>query len=199
MKAITSIVASLVVAGTVASGASAQENTMKVQKPFSVKIGGIFFSNGDTKDFLGDSTYTVGLGYDFLKTKATNPIILQAYVDYLGRKTRRISISESSIESKLDYALGLGVAARYQFFDGQSMGFTPYGFLGLGFYTARGSGNVAFGGNSEGGSSTESGVGGKIGLGAEIKQGIFGELEYNFIDIGDVNLSGFGARLGYRF
>ncbi|GAB4466450.1 MAG: hypothetical protein OHK0029_37790 [Armatimonadaceae bacterium] len=195
MKAVNTILASLVVAGVLATGAQAQD-TMKVQKPFSIKVGGIFFGDGDTKDAIGNSTVTVGLGYDFLKTRSTNPVIFQGYVDYLAPRSRTMGDGDGgSIRSELDYVFGFGVNARYAFLQQPSIGFIPYGFAGIGFYTGR----ASVSGNGIDESDTENGFGGKLGLGAELKEGIFGELEYNFIDLGDANLNGFGARIGYRF
>ena len=49
-------------------------------------------------------------------------------------------------------------------------------------------------------SKTGSGIGAKLFLGAELKQGIYGELEYDWLPKAlDVNPSGFGLRIGYRF
>jgi opacity protein-like surface antigen len=210
MNAGKKMLAALAIAGVLASGAYAQESSAvtKVQKPFSVKIGGAFFNDGDTKDAIGNSTFTVGLGYDFLKTKATNPIIVQGYLDYFAPKSRERSVTAggvtNTIESKLEYAFGLGVAGRYAFITEPTANFVPYAGLGLGFYSLKVKTDVSSVGGSSpfsnAESNTKNGLGGKIFAGVEIKQGIFGELEYNFLPkVEDADLSSFGARIGYRF
>lgn len=200
-KLISGVLVAGLVAGLTAS-AHAQDagGAMKVAKPFSVKIGGIFFSDGDVKDAIGNSTISLGVGYDFLKTKAENPLIAQAYLDFLLPKERtfRVSDGEGSFEakSKLNHSIGVGVAARYQLVRAtETTSVFPYAGLGLGVYNSKVS--SSFDGGSD--SSTKTGIGGKLFVGAELKQGFIGEIEYNFIPGDGGNLNGFGARIGYRF
>jgi hypothetical protein len=194
------LVAGLVAGLTASAHAQDAGGSMKVAKPFSVKIGGIFFSDGDVKDAIGNSTITLGVGYDFLKTKAENPVVLQGYLDFLLPKERTDSFDtgEGTLEreSKLNHSIGVGVAARYQLVRAtETTSVFPYAGLGLGIYNSKMT--SSFDGDSD--SSTKTGLGGKIFVGAELKQGFIGEIEYNFIPGDGGNLNGFGARIGYRF
>lgn len=213
MNAGKKMLAALAIAGVLASGAYAQgsaTDTMKVQKPFSVKIGGAFFTDSGTKDAIGNSTFTVGLGYDFLKTASTSPIIVQGYIDYFSPKSNTESVTvngvTNSIESKMESTFGIGVAGRYAFINTPTANIVPYAGLGIGFYSAKGkvertiSGSGSTPGTSESESKTKSSLGGKIFAGVETKQGIFGEIDYNILPkVEDLNFNNFGVRVGYRF
>lgn len=188
--------------GAVTTNAHAQGTTPteKVTKPFSLKVGGLFFTDGDTKDAIGDSTVSLGVAYDFGKTATANPIVYGAYFDYFIRKSRDQNVSiggvgNFSVHSSAE-AFGLGVQGRYLFTPpSPTTSFSPYAGLGVGVYNARGKVDGF-------GSKNTTSIGGKVLLGAELKSGILGELEYDFIpkvkDF-DAKLSGFGARIGYRF
>jgi opacity protein-like surface antigen len=201
-KMLSGILAAGIVAG-LTTGANAQDagGAMKVAKPFSVKLGGLFFGDGDTKDAIGSSTLSIGLGYDFLKTKAENPVVVQGYVDYFAPKSKTRSIGDVRSEGKLDYSIGLGVAARYQLVRAtETSSFFPYAGVGLGIYRTKVSVSGFDGESNFSESNTSTGLGGKLFLGAELKQGFFGELEYNYLPkVEDAKFSGFGARIGYRF
>lgn len=214
MNAGKKMLAALAIAGVFASGAYAQgTDTMPVQKPFSVKIGGAFFTDSDTKDAIGNSTFTVGLGYDFTKTNATMPIILQGYIDYFAPKSNERSVTAQGntgfIRQELEYAFGVGVAGRYAFITEPTANVVPYAGLGLGYYSVKvryeetvtsGAEQIA----SDSVSPSKSGLGGKIFAGVETKQGIFGEIDFSFLP--EVELkslsyktSNLGLRIGYRF
>jgi hypothetical protein len=181
---------------------TAPGGAMKVDKPFSVKIGGLFFSNSDTKDALGNSTLSLGVGYDFLKTASENPLIVQGYIDYFLPKDGTVTLGGISQETKLENMFGVGVSARYQLVRAtDTASFFPYAGIGLGVYSSRVKQNTSGGEQTPTSTSdTKTGLGGKLFLGAELKQGFIGELEYNWIPSnGPVKPSGFGARIGYRF
>jgi hypothetical protein len=210
-KMLSGILAAGIVAG-LTTGANAQDagGAMKVAKPFSVKLGGLFFGDGDTKDAIGSSTLSIGLGYDFLKTKAENPVVVQGYIDYFAPKSKTTTIAvpdgdggftNVSSEGKLDYSIGIGVAARYQLVRAtETSSFFPYAGVGLGIYRTKVSVSGFNGESNFSESNTSTGLGGKLFLGAELKQGFFGELEYNYLPkVEDAKFSGFGARIGYRF
>ena len=109
-------------------------------------------------------------------------------------------------ETKMDFAYGVGVAARYQLVKAtDTASVFPYAGLGLGVYGSKFKSTTSTD-NGEGGvsvsedSNTKTGLGGKIFIGAEMKQGFLGELEYNWMpDNGPIKPSGFGLRVGYRF
>jgi hypothetical protein len=199
------VVASLA-AGAHAQGSTAATTTTKVVKPISVKIGGLWFGNSDTKDAIGSSTISLGIGYDFMKTKAENPVVLQGYLDYFLSKDGTVNVANVTQETKMDYAYGVGVAARYQLVKAtDTASVFPYAGLGLGVYGSKFKSSTTTD-NGEGGlsvvddSGTKTGLGGKIFIGAEMKQGFLGELEYNWMpDNGPIKPSGFGLRVGYRF
>jgi hypothetical protein len=209
-KVLSGILAVGVVA-SLAAGAHAQ-GAQKVDKPISIKIGGLFFT-GDAKDLIGSSTISLGVGYDFLKTKAENPVVVQAYLDYFlskdGDDTRSVGGGESlttgrqvtvTTNTKMDYAVGIGAAARYQLVRAtDTASVFPYAGVGLGIYNlkVKTSSSPA---QSTDDSETKTGLGGKVFLGAEFKQGFLAEIEYNLIPkAAELNPSGFGVRIGYRF
>jgi hypothetical protein len=209
MKAVKISIAALAVAGLCAgltgrANAQAPATTTEVTKPFTVKLGALFLADKDA----GDTALTLGIGYDFLKTKSTNPLILQGYLDYIAGTEKSTTVGNVTAKAQLEYGIGVGVAARYKLMqeNAGSAGFSPYGFLGLGVYSVKVKGEVRTGATGSipastvSGSDTKTGLGGKLGLGAEMKSGIFGELEYNFLpSLEGYNPSGFGARIGYRF
>jgi hypothetical protein len=197
MNAGKRILAALAITGVFASGAYAQTDTMPVQKPFSVKLGAAFFTDSDTKDRVGNSTFSVGLGYDITKTNATMPIILQAYVDYFAPKSKERTISAVTQEIKMESAFGVGVAGRYAFIKEPKANLVPYAGAGLGFYSVKRKVEVT---GSPTNSKTKSGLGGKVFGGVELKEGFFGEVDFNFLPkVEEDNFSNFGLRIGYRF
>lgn len=206
MKAVKISFVALAIAGicaglTGSAHAQAPATTTTVTKPFTVKLGGLF-----PKD--GDATLSVGLGYDFLKTKSDNPLLLQGYVDYFSSSSDDVNGPNGArIKNKFEYGVGVGVAARYMFIQATpKQTVAPYGFLGLGVYSVKGKNEVTtpiqFDQSTTvaSRSKTKTGLGGKVGVGAELKSGVFGEVEYNFLpEVNDIKASGLGVRVGYRF
>ena len=81
------LLAGTLVAGVstgLATTASAQAPTVPTQeaaKPFVVKLGATFPTDGDVKDALGSTWFGFGLGYDIGKTKTSAPVVYGAYLD----------------------------------------------------------------------------------------------------------------------
>jgi len=165
--------------GIVGTGmAHAQDDTKAVERPYRIKVGGFFPTEGDVKDAYGSTFFSGGVSWDFSKTLATNPTVFTLYTDYTRGERGDNTLG----------IWGLGVGARFLFAPANSSG-QPYGELGLGYY------NVDF---SPGPSAGR--VGGKLGLGYQLNQGLFGEVEYNLIDkVEGVNPSGVRLNVGYRF
>ncbi len=119
---------------------------------------------------------------------------------------------------------GLGVTGRFLLADAaKPRGIVPYIGGALGVYrmqakysvstvdvTQSGNYPLANFNNAQTVSESTIGLGGKISVGLQTRAGIFGEVDYHFLpkfrlsdgntgNYLDVNLNGFGARLGYRF
>jgi len=171
------------VAGFGAQNARAQvsDDTLKVQKPFTIKLGAFFPSDGDVRDAVGETFFSAGISYDFAKTQAVNPTVFGAYVDYFGKSDNGIRLN----------VFAIGPQAKFYF----SPATAPskfYGGVGVGYYSI----NARGGGASE----TKGRIGGKLMLGYEFQGGFLAEADYNFIsEVQGVNPSGAGLRLGYRF
>ena len=165
MKFVKMLLATLALGAVAAAPSLAQDDTMKVQKPITVLLGGFRGTNS------GSDTFTsIGARYDFLKTTASKPIIVSAYVDYLAEKN---GVS----------AIGGGAHARLLLVTpGTMTSGTPYANLALGVLKFDG-----------GGSDTEFTF--KLGAGYELTNGIVGEV--NYIRVADTGALEF--RIGYRF
>jgi len=159
------------------------ETTQKVVKPFRIKLGAFFPSDGDARDALGDVWFSYGVSYDVFKTKATNPLIVSAYLDGYNKSKSGNRINMVSIGPAVRYYFNPVVEAPTRF----------YGGAGLGAYFL----NLKA---SDGESENKTKFGGKIFGGLEFGPGFFGEIDYTFISkIEDFNPGGFDLQIGYRF
>lgn len=177
----------------------AQEGTLPVQKPFRVKLGGLF-GGGKVESANGteigkiDSRLSAGIAYDFSKTNATSPVLFNIYADYFtGSDDKTVGNVKFDTEAT---TLAIGIGARYLFAPAVGNAGQPYGELGLGYYSTK----LDTGSNDD----TEGGLGGKIALGYQLSMGAFGEIEYTIVDKfskGGVEYqpSGIRASIGYRF
>jgi hypothetical protein len=192
--------AALLGAAALAPAAHAQTDTMKVERPFRIKVGGYFPNDGDVKDSFGKNFVTAGLAYDFAKTKATTPVIFSGYFDYVFEKSR----TENNVEGKLSN-FGVGVAARFLFTPPTAPTGQPYAELGLGYYNVMAKLRGTVNGVNIDEDENTGRFGGKVALGYQLNNGLFGEFEYTLIDkvrlLGSDNFdpSGFKASIGYRF
>ena len=181
MNTFKKIAAAMAVAlGTVAliGGAANAQGKADVVKPFTIKIGGEFFTDSDVKKFTKNAP-SLGLVYDFGKTKATNPLVYSAYLDGLYKKTHGVKLS----------IFGIGAQGRYLLAPADSKSGVPYLGAGVGVYFLKA---------DPGQSKTR--VGGKLLAGYELTNGLLGELEYNIIgEVEGTSFNTFGVRLGYRF
>jgi hypothetical protein len=156
--------------------------TFKVLKPFRIKLGAFFPTDGDVRDSLGDVFFSYGVSYDFLKTKTANPVIIGAYLDGYNK-----SKSGARINS-----IGIGPSLRYYFNPVVANPTRVYAGAGIGPYFINTKGN----GNSE----NDTKLGGKVYGGVEFGPGFFGEVDYTLIgESHGVNPSGFNLSVGYRF
>jgi len=171
-----------------ANAVRAQAPTVPTQpaaKPFTVKLGGYFPSDGDVKDNVGSTWFSFGLNYDIGKTKTESPVVYGAYLD------GTFSSKSKDGTSFKDSVYGLGAEGRYYF--GKPT--EP-----VTFYAGGGAGAYFLYGKDKGGSQNNVHLGLKLLAGVEFKQGFLGEVSYTFTgDVRGSSLSGFGAYVGYRF
>jgi hypothetical protein len=184
---------------TFGAASFAQEDTLPVQKPFRVKLGGLFgggkveSSNGTEIGNI-DYRFSAGVAYDFSKTNATSPVLFNVYADYfMGSDDKTVGGTRFETEATT-FAIGIG--ARYLFAPAIGTSGQPYGELGLGYYSTKLDTGSA--------DNTEGGLGGKIALGYQLSMGLFGEVEYTVVDKfskGGIEYqpSGIRASIGYRF
>jgi len=169
VKAVVTSAVAAILGGVFIGSAQAQDSdkgTLKVEKPIRIKIGGFFPSEGDS-----DTLFHAGIAYDIAKTKATNPLVYGAFLDYYGKDGNSL--------------FGLGGTIRGYFTPAVAMT-RFYGGVGLGAYFA----------DSDGGGN-ETNFGGKLFAGVELNQGFFGEVDYVYP--GTNRAAGIGASVGYRF
>lgn len=178
-----------------ASGAQAQTGNRSLD-PFRIKVGGYFPYDTQARRDIGGNFISYGVGYDIRRFGSFLPATLEAYFDYFERDR-----GESG-DRRGARLYGGGLAVRYLLDPnpGPNPLFYPYAGAGVGLYSARASRSAD--GFSQRRDRTS--LGGKFLLGTEIRNGIFGEAEYNFVPHpsvfgNDVELSGFQLRLGYRF
>ncbi len=173
--------ASVIGLGAPRAHAQVSDDTLKVQKPFTVKVGAFFPSDGDVRDAVGNTFLNLGVSYDFAKTQAVNPTVFGVYVDYFAKSDDGIRLN----------VFAIGPQAKF-YFSPATEAQKFYGGVGVGYYSV----NARGGGASE----TKGRIGGKLMLGYEFAGGVLAEADYNFIgDVEGVNSSGAGLRLGYRF
>ncbi len=182
-----------------ATSGAAQAQTAGAQgpfpnRPYRIKFGGYMPRSSRTRDAIGYSFPSFGLGYDFKRSFFVLPVTFEGYVDYFDRVKNTGNYGRSQAR-----VLGGGVTAKYNL-DPESTNYRPYFGLGVGLYTAYVKQEV------NGGRATQrrTTLGGKLVLGAETRGALFGEIDYNFVPhpsiFGtDVSLSGFQARIGARF
>jgi hypothetical protein len=165
--------ATLLAAGAafVPTAAQAQGvTTIPVQKPFALKLGVAFPSEGG-----GGGQFAVGASYDFSKSTSTSPTLFQVYLDYYGESAQNV--------------IGGGVAGKFLLAPATAGQGQPFAGLGLGIYT-----------NKVGGSSNKTNFGGKVFAGYQLNSGVFGEVDYTLVqENNNVNPSAFGVKVGYRF
>jgi len=197
-------------AGTLAAGistglattASAQtppvKDTVKVEKPITIKLGGYFLTDSKAKDAVGSPAFSYGASYDFGKTKSEAPIIYGLYVDGFNK-----SRTSGGLKGELSDIIA-GVDGRYNFTPATEV-VRFYGGAGIGisFLHGKKETNVS---NGESGttkvedSENKTTFGGKLFAGAEYGPGILAEISYNFPGkVAGLNASGFGLQVGYRF
>ena len=154
-----------------AGSAQAQVSSEKVVKPFTIKLGGSYFT--DAKK----AGYSVGALYEIGKTKDTSPFVYGLFVDY-NTPYNKISGKRVSVVSG-------GVQARYLLAPANGPSGTPYIGGGIGAYHFDGAG------------TKKTKFGGKVLAGYELKNGFLGEISYNIT--GEKKASFLDYRIGYRF
>ncbi|WP_309709241.1 hypothetical protein [Armatimonas sp.] len=170
MKTATMLALGMALLAPTAS-ALAADDTMKVEKPIRV-LAGIFSStNGTNKQRTA-----IGVGYDFMKTSATNPTVYSVFIDTNSKKTGGVTTSLT----------GVGVSGRFYLESANAAG-KPYATVGVGSYTFKSG-------------ASKSVIGGKLGIGYELNNGWLGELDYTTTQkVGSKDAGGMGFRIGYRF
>lgn len=150
--------------------AHAQNTTLQpVQRPFSVKAGLNFPTDGDT-----DPVFKAGVTYDFNKSMANQPTLFNLYADYAGKGSQHFFGGGVGLK----YIIGSPLAPS-----------VPYVGAGLGIYGTHVEGSsdkTAFGGKVLAGYQFNA------GYFAEADYTILGKNN-------NVNPGGFGLAVGYRF
>lgn len=151
--------------------ALAADDTLKVEKPIRV-LAGIFNASSGTNK----SRTAFGVGYDFMKSSATNPTVYGVFLDFNSKKTAGVTTSLT----------GIGVSGRFYLESANAAG-KPYATAGLGSYTFKSG-------------TSQSKLGGKVGIGYELNNGFLGELDYTTAQkIRGNDPGGINFRIGYRF
>ncbi|WP_395138633.1 hypothetical protein [Armatimonas sp.] len=151
--------------------ALAADDAMTVEKPIRVLAGIFSASKGTNKQRTA-----LGVGYDFMKTAATNPTVYGIFLDYNSKKTGGVTTSLT----------GVGVSGRF-YLDSANAAGKSYATVGVGTYTFKAGGSV-------------SKIGGKFGIGYELNNGWLGELDSTMIQKANgTDLGGINFRIGYRF
>jgi opacity protein-like surface antigen len=176
----------------VALSGSAMAQDNGISKPFRVKVGGFFPYDSDTQDALGSNFIAFGLGYDIKRVSSFRPATIEAYIDHFDRVRETGSIGRVQAT-----VLGGGLSARFSLHSTPNPNYTPYAGAGLGVFKVN-----AIDGDTA--STTRTSIGGKFFLGTELRNGLFGEAEFNYLPHpsvfgSDQVLSGWQLRLGYRF
>jgi opacity protein-like surface antigen len=181
--------------GAHAQAAKATSNvpTSKVEKPWRIKIGAFFPTDGDVKDAIGSTFLSYGVSYDFFKTNVANPITVGAYIDGATNSKKNFGVTD-----RLTY-WGIGPVGRY-YFTPVTSPVRIYGGAGVGAYFIDLKSSVSVDGVTYSASDNKDRFGGKLLAGVESGQGLFGELDYTFISkIEDTNPGGWNLGVGYRF
>jgi hypothetical protein len=164
-----------------AQAPTANVPTQQAAKPFAVKLGVNFPTDGDVKDAVGSTWFGFGLSYDIGKTKTAAPLVYGAYFD-------GTFASKSGNEAS---AFGIGPEARY-YFGAPTQPVNFYAGAGIGAYFLHL--------KADGSSENTTRFGGKLLAGAEFKQGFLGELSYTFPgNVHGSTLNNWGIQVGYRF
>jgi hypothetical protein len=165
------IVATLALVGV---AGSALAETKDVEKPIRVLVGTYMPSNKALKNATSSNWTSLGVSYDFGKTKSDKPWIYSLFVDNATKK-------KGTVNNTLT---GFGLSGRYLLGTPNASSHT---------YLTAGIGSYRF----KAGSASESKVGFKLGGGYELSNGFFGEL--TAVQPGVKNTNGVEARLGFRF
>jgi hypothetical protein len=185
MKLRTGLLASLV-AGISVIGATAHADLgTDVQKPFRGYIGGIWPSSTTLSHSTSTSGLFGGISYDFMGPKgmSQSPTYEGLYVDSYYSSGNGLHLT----------TIGVGADAR-MYMSGTtnvSSGARTYLLGGLGVYFANSNFTI---------STSNTRFGAKVGLGYEMQSGVFLEAGYTYIaPVGNLQISGFTAVIGYRF
>jgi Outer membrane protein beta-barrel domain len=166
------------------SSALAADDAMKVEKPIRILAGIFSASEGTSKQRTA-----IGVGYDFMKTSASNPTVYGVFVDYNSKKSGGLTTSMT----------GIGVSGRF-YLDSANAAGKSYALVGFGSFSLKSQARTTVGTSTTITSNTTSKLGGKVGFGYELNNGFLLEADYNIIQkINSVDPSGFNIRLGYRF
>ncbi|WP_395094135.1 hypothetical protein [Armatimonas sp.] len=151
--------------------AYAADDVKVVEKPIRVLAGIFSAASGANKQRTA-----IGVGYDFMKTAATNPTVYGVFLDYNSKKVAGVTTSLT----------GVGISGRFYLESANAAG-KPYATLGVGSYTLKAG-------------TSQSKIGGKLGIGYELNNGWLGELSSTMIQkIGGKDPGGVTFGIGYRF
>jgi hypothetical protein len=159
---------------------AAQAQTLKPERPISLKIGGYFPVRKGFSDATNDVLWAAGASFDFFKTPGGNATVAGVYLD-------GAFYDSSSRDGSL---VGLGVQGR-TYLRGIAATSGLYALYGVGSYYQYA--------KSSGFSTSEWRFGGKLGFGLDTGSRLFFEATYTSIDGGKLDGDGIQAFVGLRF
>lgn len=177
------------------------------QKPTTLKLGAFFPSNGDLKNAVGSTFFSVGAEYAFPSKANASALVPLAYLDYAGRsKSRSVNDGQgNSVSATLTAStIGIGGGVRYYLGTPGTGSTSPYLGAGLGVYFdhLKADANVSSGGQSGSGSSSlnKTQLGFRLNAGVEFQQKYLVEINYtNAGSVEGTRIDGFGLQAGVRF
>ena len=156
-----------------------------VEKPWTVKLGAGWPTQGQAKNDGGSTEFAAGVDYAPEKTTANNPALGSVYADYIGGTKSGGHL----------YSYGIGVAAK-------AYGTTPSGNTQTGAspYYGAGVGIYHTDDKDAGVSSNRTNLGAKLFAGLEFSGNYLVEVGYHFLPKANgADPSAFIASVGLRF
>lgn len=184
---------------------SVSADTPSGPKPTTIKLGLFFPANGDLKDSVGKTWFSLGADYEFNKQGAASTSVPVAFLDYTGKggsATFLAADGVNTITADVRFnVLGIGAGIRSYGEAQNSSSVRPYFGAGAGLYFLSDSGSLkSTDGTSISVSNHKTSLGAKLSAGLEFGSSYVAELSYVYpgkIDGSD--LSGFNLQLGAKF
>lgn len=166
----------------ISATASVYAEASKFERPLRVTLGTHYPSDGDLRDLVDDTFYSLGLSYDMWGAQMANGNY------YRGGVFGSYTFRDRNGNKLSDFAAG----AFGRVYFGEGMALRPYAGGSLGVHWV----NYEIGANDD----DDLRFGTRLFAGVEHPSGFFGELGYTLAQKRrDVDINGFGVRLGFRF